>query len=230
VNALVEKIRSRGHWEVTLRPSKFVERRIDSLAQLERGVREARVELRGWDYPHIQPDDIKRMEDFLEESVDWHTHRELWRCYQSGLFFHTFGMWEDWWDQELFGTSKIESGTILSYLGALYTFTEVFLFAARLAESLPIGPELVLSYRLIGIGGRQLSATDPNRAPFPPWYKTAAELKQVQHEITVDVSTLVAQSKTIAVDEAIRLYEYFHWQPAKLTLIEEQRRFIERRI
>src|SRR5262245_54137547 len=51
-SALAEKIRSRGYWEVKVRPTVFAAERIKTLGELERGVNTAHVELRGWDYPH----------------------------------------------------------------------------------------------------------------------------------------------------------------------------------
>jgi hypothetical protein len=46
------QVRSRGRWEVTIRPAGFAPTRV-SFSDLEDVVRTAAVKLRGWAFPHV---------------------------------------------------------------------------------------------------------------------------------------------------------------------------------
>lgn len=233
MSALAEKIRSRGHWQVTLRPTTFHEKRIGSLADLERGFKVARVELRGWDYPHEPSDGTTRHKDYIQGTVSWEIHHEVWRLYQSGQFTHLFALNEDWYsDSEmLLGQhyAKIQPGELIGVAGILFTLTEMFLFASRLVEALNLGPELVLSYKLVRLEGRQLQTLDPMRMPLHGWRKAAEDFHEYGDELNFTAGKLMASAPELAVNQATALYERFNWEPARQTLIEDQRKLLERR-
>jgi hypothetical protein len=60
MHPVIEKIKSRGYWKVVIRSSIFLEDRIRELSLCKKLVRDNKVRLRGWDYPHydreIEPD------------------------------------------------------------------------------------------------------------------------------------------------------------------------------
>ena len=155
---LLALIESRGHWHVIVRPTSYVSTRLATLADTERVFREAHIQLRGWDYPHDPQEGPTRHRDYIEGSITWEAHNELWRLYQSGQFVHFFGMRDDW----LKGVhrSDIEPGTVLGSVMTLYSFTELFNFSARLAEAIPLTPEVSVSYEIRGLGGRTLETFD----------------------------------------------------------------------
>lgn len=233
MSELAQKIRSRGHWEVTLRPTEFDEKRIKSLADLERAFKTARVQLRGWDYPHEPRDGPTRHKDFIQGSVSWEMHHEIWRLYQSGQFVHLFAMNEDWYAESglLSGQphAKVKPGELLEVVGILFIFTEIFLFAARLVEALNLGPEVTLSYKLVRLGGRQLQTLDVRRMPLHEWRKASLDLHEYGDDLTLPASKLIGGATELAVDQAMALYERFHWEPPRQTLIEDQRKLLERR-
>ena len=138
---------------------------------------------------------------------------------------------EDWMDDPnaRWSSGPIAPGTILEVTSTLWMFTEMFLFMARLVEALTLGPEVVISYTLIGIGSRQLQTLDPRRIPLHEWRRAAPDLKEFGQELTLPVSRLVASSSDLAVDQALVLYERFHWEPDRASVVEEQRKLLERR-
>ena len=93
---VLKTIRSRGYWEVRLRPSVFEPKRIGSLVILDEAVQRARVQLRGWDYPHVDDGEITRHKDFIQGMFSSGTHHEVWQLFQSAQFVHVFAMMEDW--------------------------------------------------------------------------------------------------------------------------------------
>lgn len=227
---LAATIRSRGYWQVQLRPVAFHEKRVSSLADLERAVQRAHVELRGWDYPHV-PREIERLSDHIQGTVSFERHHEIWRLYQSAQFVHLFSMTEDWMDdpQSGWASGPIPPGKILEVTSTLWTFTEMFLFLARLVEALTLGPEIVISYRLVGLGGRQLQTLDPRRLPLHDWRKASDNLTEFGQELPLAASKLIAASSDLAVDQTLLLYQRFHWEPDRASVVEEQRKLLERR-
>ena len=150
---ILQKIKTQGYWEVIIRPTEFIDNRLESLAKCKETVRELSVRLRGWDYPHIDHNNPPTCGiDYVEQGVDWQYKVEFWRYYQSGQFIHYAGMWEDWQDQSTIWSNKIESkpGEILSIVSAVYSLTEIYEFASRLALKGYLGKNCKISVSLHG--------------------------------------------------------------------------------
>jgi hypothetical protein len=229
-DALVKTIRSRGYWQVQLRPVAFEEKRISSLAALEHALRRAHVQLRGWDYPHIdeRQGEIGRHKDFVQGTANFGAHHEVWRLYQSAQFVHLFTMMEDW--LEVYGGKyDVKPGEILEVNATLWMLTEMFLFFGRLVEALNLTGDVVVSYKLVGLAGRQLQTLDPLRHPLMEWRKAATELHEYGDDVTRPSATLIGSARDLAVAEALKLYERFHWEPDRASVVEEQRKLLERR-
>src|SRR5438105_12910808 len=97
---LVEKIRSRGYWDVTIRPATFVENRIAELAELAPIVERSQVSLRGWNFPHVRRrETIARGLNWTGQESEWNHYKEAWRLYKSGLFRDLSSLKEDWQDE-----------------------------------------------------------------------------------------------------------------------------------
>lgn len=215
---------------MAVRPTQFDPKRIQTLSEAERIFRDSHVELRGWDYPHNPKDGVRRYSDYIEGTVDWDSYHELWRVYQSAQFVHLFAMREDWWAESAFGDSKVKPGEVLSLTSTLYTVTEIFLFAARFSEKAALGPDVSVSYRLVGLEGRHLQTFDPNRVPLDPWRRAASDLHEYGETLSISVAKLLGDPSALAVDQTLAIYERFNWSPARENVVEEQRKFIERRI
>jgi hypothetical protein len=231
MSELTKKIRSRGYWHVQIRPTTFEEKRVKTLAELERAFDSARVELRGWDYPHAPREGPTRHADYIQGAVDWERHMELWRLYQSGQFVHLFAMYEDWTDDPNGRYSHVlQAGQLLEVSSTLWTMTEIFLFAARLAEAIKIVPDVTVSYRLHRLNGRQLQTLDPRRVELGPYRKASSELSDYGNTRTLRVTELIASAADLAIDETLALYERFNWNPARQQVVDDQRKLIERRL
>jgi hypothetical protein len=225
---VLQTIKSRGHWRVNIRPSVFDPQRIPNLSTLRSALGSARVSLRGWPYPYFDPNDPPALlTDHIQQLVSWEGYHELWRLYQSGQFIHLFSMREDWWESG--APPRIDPGTVLSLGSTLYTVTEIFLFAARLAEHLGLGPDVSISYKVVGIGGRQLTIFEPGRVPLGHYRRTSQDLAEFGQERTESAEALISGAAEMAVDEVLKIYERFTWTPAREDVIEDQRKFLQRR-
>lgn len=227
-------IHETGYWRVLIRPTVFEERRMPSLKHCWETVDAARVSLRGWDYPHINPKEKTAGADWIQSSVSLAGFIEFWRFYQSGQFVHHFSVTEDREPPSLAtrnsGPSPVVAGPKhLEYLnGALYTLTEILEFARGLAYRGVLDPSAFIRIELHGMEGRFLSVPAWHM-PFVPPHISRIDL--IPWERTLHSIELLATADKLAVDAAIDIFERFGWLgPSRMLLEEEQRRLIERRL
>lgn len=221
---LLEKIRSRGHWRVVIRPGHFEEERIQDIAALYPLIQKTSVELRGWDFPHVDLRTSPHIDvDWVEQESEWQHYLELWRFYQSGQFIDIAGMPDDWRDQSTLWPADTDwkPGALLGIGDALFTFTEVFELAARLALT-EAGDELIyVEVTVAGLQGRSLWVDLPNR--WPVFRRYQASLLDLPYRVEVLRTELVAQSRELALKPAAELFARFGWNPDIATLRDIQK-------
>jgi len=202
-----------------IRPSVFVPELVADLAELREIVPKCAVLLRGWDFPHVDRTNATQTGmDCVEQSTDWKHHVELWRLYQSGQFAFYGCLWDDWQDQSAWGpvASPWKVGQYLSVRSAIYTYTEVCEFAARLALS-PVGSDqMVCDVTLAGLQGRQLTADNPHGLDFMvPQVATIPAFPKVR---SLPRDELVAAPRDLAVWFSQQLFARFGWDAPQETL------------
>jgi|YelNatPaOPRAMG01_1025707.scaffolds.fasta_scaffold80303_2 hypothetical protein len=230
---VLKKIKSRGYWEVIIRPNQFKENRINDISTCLKIMESNAVKFRGWDYPHIDHNPPPYIGiDYVESTVDWGMYKEFWRFYQSGQFVHYFGCHEDWFEEQvtIFGRSeysKIKPFTILEVIMTLYTMTEVYEFASRLAKQNIFNGTLSISTNLHGMNNRALTFFEIGRSLVRGYICRIDEIPRKQE---ISVETLLDKKREIALDETIEILKRFNWMSAsKEILKEDQRKLIEGR-
>jgi len=231
---VLEKIKSRGYWEVVIRPMHFEKERINDLIQCLKIVEECKIMLRGWDYPHISNKEPPYCGiDYFESVTDWDAYKEFWRMYQSGQFVHLFGLHEDWFEDEipLFGPSQyssIKPGSILEVSMTLYSLTEIFQFATNLARKNLFDESAFVSIKLHGLMNRTLQSFDFGRR-F--WNQYTCHINSFPIEKEIPVKTLLEKNDEIALTETFEVFKRFNWaSPPKDTFKTDQLKLIERKI
>lgn len=219
----ISKIKSRGFWEVVIRPLAFNKTRIGSLGRCKEIVEESKVRFRGWDYPHVNNRyGVKSGIDWVENLTDWTENIEYWRMYQSAQFHHIFACREDWWgDVRIFWASQpyTTPGYGLEIICTLYTLTEIYEFAARLAKKQIFEGSLSLSITLNKMNNRRLVTTEINRNLL--YYISNVEMIPLVRIMTVD--EIIGRSKELAVDDTIKIFECFNFfNPSRKVFEEEQ--------
>ena len=221
MTALLDKIRSRGYWRVVIRPMTFVQDRIPSIASLRPIIEKTSVDLRGWDFPHIDPHvNIDIHEDWIEQAFEWLEYLEVWRLYQSGQFVDIVAIPSDWFDQSSHGPAGWEVETRLPIVDALFTLTEIFEFASRLALTEAGDDPVHIEITLAGLAGRELFVGDPGRAPLFRRYTT--QMSEFKRTFNMSRSELVASAKDLALTEALELFSHFGWDTTREHLREWQ--------
>lgn len=225
------------HWRVNIRQRVFEGPKLASLDQCIEAVRATRVSLRGWDYPHLsqRQQQIELGETWIASWVDFNGHIEYWRFYQSGQFIHLFSVQEAQlapWRAELQRAASFHAlgpedwdsvPGYFSLLSFLYHVTEVFEFAARLAQRGIYTGEIEVSIELKGIKGFVLTP-DLDRA----WSGTRrASQDKLGHTWVMPSSELVAKSPEASLQAVVWFFERFGWlQPATEVLARDQARFL----
>lgn len=218
---LLEKIHSRGYWQVVIRPSTFVEKRIRDLTHLLPIVERCSVRFRAWDYPHIDTSTppLTGM-DWVGQEYDRDRHREVWRLYQSGQFVHVFAMVEDWLDQSL--AERFEPGKKLALGSALLKFTEIFEFAGRLAVTEAAANTTHVEITVHGLRGRCLLNDAPRGFPLdgdPAHFDTFPYVRDFPS------ADLISNPKVLAREPASELFRMFGEEMSQdvLTALQERR-------
>ena len=217
-----EKIKSRGHWVVRIRPEQYASNPSHSLRHLERAVQESAVALRGWDYPHYSSQSPPvRSVDYVEQTLDWQHYVELWRAYRSGQFVSMNGLWEDWREQSDFWPPpqgwRVAQALMIE--DVVFRFTEIYEFASRWLHAMNVSGLAVIACTLRGLQDRQL-IVGPGRVPFIE--PRMCRVPEWASEHTYAMADLFSQARELAVSPAISLFELFGWDVNPKTIRDIQ--------
>ncbi len=225
----ISKIHSVGHWRVNIRPTQFTDKLIPSLTECWRLVETSKVVLRGWDYPHVNEREKANGQDFIQSGIDWqeYGHVEFWRFYQSGQFVHHFAGLEDYHELP-WSASDGKPERYLLWVSALYTVSEIYEFASRLAAKEVLRPKAHVSIRLGSMAGRELAGWG-TQDMVPRGY--TSHIEDIDLTNTHTPESLLGRSGELALDTALQVFERFGWIDApRQWLAEIQREFLEKRL
>ena len=214
MSELLEMIRSRGYWKAIVRPTAFVERRVEQRSDLLPILEKNSVEIKGWGFPHI--DRVLAM----DEGLDWIGQElvknhilEFWRFYQSGQFIHYFGMPEDWtarpspWLQSADGVPRV----MLEVGDVVLRFTEIFEFAARLAFTDAWNEGIHIEVVVDNIENHFLQLPELGSGKVTSIHQAGAPKMQYAKDLSRE--ELIATAGELSLDPALQLFSCFGWKP-----------------
>ncbi len=236
---LLKKIKAKGYWKIVIRPNKYIGNLIPSVQECKKMIENNKLELRGWDYPHIDVGGIKISSDNSVYSYcDWPEGPmyECWRFYQTGQFVHYFAMREDLRISDLrkkelqdeFG-NKIEK--FLDILSTLYSVTEIYQFASKLFSNLNIeGAEITIE--LYDVKERMLIFLGSFDRYLSKSYVCEFDgVLSVGKEKIITKKELIENYNELALEATIEIFTKFNWDSVnKSIFIEDQKKFLERRV
>jgi len=224
MSSVIDKVKSRGHWHVVIRPDEFNKKHVPSARDLLTIISQSRVDYGGsrWEFPYFDGNNPTLGVDWIEASVDGGTHLESWRMYQSGLFVGFFGVWSDWRDQSYFEGPPVgwRAGAVLPVADTVVRYTEILEFAARLALTPAGADRMHLTITLRQLADRTLWMDVPNRRFFS---NRTASLAQFPQSFDMPRQDLIAQPKHLALQAAGELFDRFSWTPGPDLLRDLQR-------
>ena len=137
---VLKTIRLRGHWRVMIRPGSVPRDLIADRSDLFKIVERKSVQLRGWDYPHIDHRNQPQTGGLGRSGIRLAGPDRLRRLYQTGQFIHFLALCGDWRDHSEIWPPEPgwRHGKFLYYLDTNYTCPGVFEFAWRLACRPPV--------------------------------------------------------------------------------------------
>jgi hypothetical protein len=211
-----------GSWTVTFRPANYIRDRIPELPSVQVMVRESRVGLRGWDFPHFTPENDSNFARGFQSWVDWQSPlsrmTEAFRAYESGLFRWKGSLWED--------THPMYAGkNQISLVAIIFAFTEWLMFAQRYYERfLRMEDFLNFEFILDGAHNRALMSIPPS-APLLSRY-TSQESRVIEGGTAV-MGELRSDASGIARRYVRRVFEIFNWNTATDELIADWQKHID---
>jgi hypothetical protein len=209
-----EKINS-PYWYVEIAPTDYDADRVPSNSRLREIRRESEVSIRGWDFPHVDREHDRAFEAGIQSVTYWSWYHEAHRFYRSGLFVWRRTLAEEFSDQY--------KGSI-SYVSAIYSLTEFFIFANRYAPLVSTDGEFRMHIGMTGLSGRVLRS-EPGILSED--FTTGAVA--YERELRLPVEELRASHMELANESARRLFELFGLEINQETIGGWQKRFIERR-
>lgn len=236
--AQVERVTDVGHWRVVIRPTAFEPERIATLKECWQLAEECSVMFRGWDYPHIDTRNRASGNDWIASWSDFRGELEYWRLFQSAQFVHLFALREDLSPSE---TERIARATILDLRDGsihpsgyvevnftIFTLTEVFEFAARLAARGVLGEHASVRVELHGAKGRALCVLDPRKAWWG-FYQASDDV--LAKEWSYEAGELAARPAELGRQACVWFFERFQWLNPPLEVIAaEQQKLREGRL
>ena len=211
---ILSLVRTRGHWEVVIRPTSFVEHRLERSELNETIVRNS-VDIRGWDFPHISRHESSHIDvEWVGQQVNWEHQLQIWRMYRSGQFVFISGIPYEWRDRSHVWPAHQgwEPNQLLGFNEVIGRLTEVTDFAARLSQTKAGDESMTISIRLGKMKGRVLFTDSFNRTPLRGGYQASVE--SISAESTISRAELVAAPRPLALKLANDVFSFFGWQTA----------------
>jgi hypothetical protein len=197
-----EELARFGYWELVAYPTIYQSPRVP-IPQLQELVKKAQVALRGWNFPHTDKENARAFGQGIQSATKWNRYREGYRLYQSGLFLWKRAYWEDIED------GKTEDGRrTLSFISAIYSFTEFMLFFSRLYGELSPDNSLVIRVALHGCKDRELASFE-FMVPFWPGHISGEEV--ISQQETLQVAELKAAPLDVAARMVKHVFHVFNW-------------------
>jgi hypothetical protein len=210
---LIETIKTRGFFKVIVHPSVFNPALFSKLGDCIQIVRDLKVDLRGWDFPHYDfQEKPKTGQDYVEQSVNWSGFKEIWRYYQSGQFISLKALWEDWRSEEQAGLFsnpiKLEPMKSIDFVNFMYSIAEFLLFTSRLSNAGHLSESFVLSISLNNTKDRQLISLD-GRAWLFNMYKCSED--KLEYSNSIKSSNVISNLEGLIVDIIFYFFDRFGW-------------------
>ena len=234
---VIKKIKSKGYWEINIRPDVYNSQRIEK-QKIKEIVRSAVVELGVFDYPHFRDggEEPYPILNGIEKFIDWSNHIEFWRMTQSANFYHLLALREDWIKEENYkymqigwgDGSELQNKKWLGVFGTLYTLTKIFEFTKRLITKNVFDDDIIIEVKLYDLENRILVVDSPNRVPFMFERKAKISEPWAYHKTLFSVNEVLNKADKLALNVFIDLVYLFKWDnPPIDSLKNDQQKFLQ---
>ncbi len=220
--SILEEIRSRGYWDVRIRPVTFQPERL-SLSGLRQVLIRAHVNYRGWELPYVVTRTPEIGNDWIGLENQQQNGLQSWRFFQSGQFAAVLGFLDDWNEKLPYDRyTEATRGKLLSILDVVFYLSEIFGVAARLATSdiYRDEPSVVIDLTLCKVQKRQLYGRGIYEVFSIDGYTTAAQ--NIPYSVTLAKEDIIGRPQELAREAAQFFFERFGWSPSTQLLTSMQ--------
>ncbi len=228
MNALVERIRTKGYWDVAIHPDPF---RSDLVPydELDAILNQAVVRLRGWPVPFIDyRQAFVHHQDWIGQDIDARdvSHEEAWRFFTSGQFTQLRVISADRRVGAEATPVPVGAASVIEIWEILFYLTEIVELAARLALSHAGGDRMTIDIHLHGLENRLLVSGTPERM-LERDYRTSAP--SIWEKRTLQRDHLVAEPRQVAVDMSREMFLRFGFKASEQVLTDYQKELTDGR-
>jgi len=193
------------------------------------------VRFRGWSFPYARDASIVAGSNsaYVEQSTDSQgfaiRHLERWRMYRSGQFLFSALVWEysneelqrkarEEFQWSLHGAKLREDPPgYLSFIIVIYWITEAYVFASRLAQSVPYSTPVEIRVGYRNINGWALTSTQPEYSLDEIYI-----CKRYPFSVKpVEVDRLVGDPLGCASEAIISIFQQFEWMEPSARMIAQ---------
>lgn len=225
---VIERIRSKGHWDIAVRPEPFNAERVP-YSGLDHILNKAVVRLRGWPVPFVDyREPLLHGQDWVGQDIDagMVSHLEAWRFFTSGQFTQLRVVSADWRTGAERTPVPAGASSIIEVWEILFYLTELVELTARLSLSDAGGEQMTIDARLHGLQNRQLVSGTPTRELHANY---RANMQSLMVKQTFRRDQLVAEARPIAVGMSRRMFERFGFNASEQVLTDYQRELTDGR-
>jgi len=210
----LEEIRSRGYWDIRIRPVTFQQERLP-LSELQQLLARATVNYRDREFPYVtrQTPTIGLHWIGLENQRE--VYLQAWRFFQSGQFAVAIGTTEDWGDKLTCPYQGVpRPGEVLSATDVICNLTEIYGFASRLATTEVYRDErsVVIETTLRNVQGRRLYDRGGGNRFSSSSRPTAVDT--IPYAATLTKEDVIARPRELAVEAASYVFDRFGYNPS----------------
>ncbi|MCO5223189.1 MAG: hypothetical protein M9947_16690 [Thermomicrobiales bacterium] len=206
--SIVERIESRCHWVITIRPADLVPDRIPDRDLLYPLVRDSAVLVDGRYFPAYDAEPLVLTEgpDWVQFDYQWLADLQSWRFFQSGQLTVLLSVWTEWTATPMLKQPPNPSGPSLPISDSLSIFSAVFAFAARLATSEAGSDRMAIEIAIRNLRDAQLVQDDFGKTALPP---TRFPDDSYTYSTEVPRDALVANAQQLASEASSDLLQRF---------------------
>lgn len=208
---LLDEIRSRGYWDIRIRPVTFQPERLQ-LSEMYPLLVRSSLQYGALEFPYITARKPETGVNWISLEHQREFYLQSWCFFQSAQFAAAVALSEDWGDKLTYPLSTMPApGEIVTSTDIVLELTEAFGVASRLAVTEAYRDEgsMVVEVTLCNVEGRKIhyrggfqQFSQPTRAQAIPYSKTIAE------------EDIIARPWELAVEATHHFLERFGYDPS----------------
>lgn len=207
-----------GHWAVEVHPTDYERDRV-ARGDLESVIQAVTVRLRGWPVPFIQRGELLQGQRYIGAETDDQRHVEAWRFFTSGQYYEKRAF-----SAETPAHKQSDGPMVIDIWDIVFHATEVYAFAARLAEELQDVPAMTISLALDQLLQAELRS-EPERKL---WQTYRTDEMRIDATRSVVVDELLTRPEELALEAVHELLGGFGLTVGRQVMADYQQSLLRR--